>query len=143
MVRGCEKFVHEVLGISYWHEVFVRVWWRLLSGFLRSHYTAQLMSGHHTSPLRPHGEDLLKVCSKYCPPNPLALPNHFPIKAALSDLFSVPPDLPRISLSQPQSPPPPPPETPSSDAHPPSDSAPPVPAPAASATESSSSLSSP
>ena len=93
------------------------------------------MSAHHTSPLRPHGEDLLKVNSHQIPfPNPLThyLTTFLP-KAALSDPFSVPPDLPRVSPSQPQSPPPP-------DAHNPSDPAAPVPTPAE--PSSSSSLSS-
>ena len=62
------------------------------------------------------------------------LSNHFPtIKAALLDPFSVPPDLPRVSPSQPQSPPPP------ADDHLPSDPAAPAPAPAPAELSSSSS----
>ncbi|KAF8501618.1 hypothetical protein F5888DRAFT_1673895 [Russula emetica] len=74
-----------------------------------------MSSAHHTSPLRPHGEDLLK--------------------AALSDPFSVPPDLPRVSPSQPQSPSSPPPPL---DSHPASDPTAPVTEPSSSSSPSAS-----
>jgi hypothetical protein len=48
------------------------------------------MSAHHTSPLRPHGEDLLKVNSHQMPfPNPShTLSNHFPYQRPPSQIPS-------------------------------------------------------
>jgi hypothetical protein len=57
-------------GDGHSYGVFVRIWPRLFVPRVlpvEPVYTPELMSAHHTSPLRPHGEDLLRVSSQYRP----------------------------------------------------------------------------
>ena len=103
--------------------VFVRIWPRL---FLHVEWNKSAPPTDVGPPYRsltppwrgpPQGE--------FTTPSPnLHPPYYFPIKAALSDPFSVPPDIPRVSPTQAAAPPPAPPTTaapPSPDAPSPSD----------------------